>query len=135
MPDVSPTARPEVARTLPKTAPRRNARKCRLLLGSIGFSAPGAVDGWPPFRQVPGPRPELLRSFHLSHVPFHLEAGEPLHVAWEVGIRAHALLFVGSGIRCPVLDDLIARLLLGVEARIDILLGRGAAHQADHRTG
>jgi hypothetical protein len=31
---VSPTARPEVARTLPKTAPRRNARKCRLLLGS-----------------------------------------------------------------------------------------------------
>src|SRR5215813_7920628 len=135
MPDVSPTARPEVARTLPKTAPRRNARKCRLLLGSIGFSAPGAVDGGPHLRQRPGTCPEWLRSFHFSKVPFHLKAGDPLNVAWGVVIRAHALLFVGSGIRCPVLDDLIARLLLGVEACIDVLLGRGAAHQADHRTG
>src|SRR5262249_56347888 len=50
-------------------------------------------------------------------------------------IHAHALPFVGGGIGRPVLDDLIARLLLGVEARIDILLGRGATHQADHRTG
>src|SRR5262249_57867968 len=93
--------------TLPKTAPRRNARKCRLLLGSIGFSAPGAVDGGPHLRQRPGTCPELLPSFHLSHVPVHLAAGEPLHVAWEVGIPAHALLFFGSGIRSPVLADLI----------------------------
>src|SRR6516225_1579996 len=101
----------------------------------IGFSAPGGVDGGPHLRQRPGTRPELLGSLHLSHVPFHLEASEPLHVAWEVVIRAHALLFVGGGIGRPVLYDLIARLLLGVEARVDILLGRGAAHQADHRTG
>src|SRR5215510_6420757 len=132
MPAVSPTARPEAARTLPKTAPRRNARKCRFLLG---FSASGGVDGWPHLRQRPGTRPEPLGSLHLSHIPFHLEAGEPLHIAREVDIRAHALPFVGGGIGRPVLDDLIARLLLGVEARIDILLGRGAAHQADHRTG
>src|SRR5262249_9038017 len=53
-----------------------------------------------------------------------------LHIAWEVDIRAHALVFVGGGIRRPVLNDLVARLLLGVEARIDVLLVRGAAHQA-----
>src|SRR5215831_3073605 len=101
----------------------------------VGFSASGGVDGRPHLRQRPGTRPELLGSLHLSHVPFHLEAGEPLHIAREVHIRAHALPFVGGGIGRPVLDDLIARLLLGVEARIDVLLGRGAAHQADHRTG
>src|SRR5262249_20829872 len=65
----------------------------------------------------------------------HLEASEPFHIAWKINTRSHALHFVGGGIRRPVLDDLIARLLLGVEARIDVLLVRGAAHQADHRTG
>src|SRR5262245_54724373 len=85
----------------------------------IGFSAPGGVDGGPDLRQRPGTCPELLLSLHLSHVPFHLKASEPLHIAWEVVIRAHALLFVGGGIRRQVLDDLIARLLLGVVACID----------------
>src|SRR5258707_1931498 len=99
------------------------------------FSAPGAVDRRPHPRQRPGTRPEPLFLLHFSYVPSHLETGEPLHIAWEVDIRAHALLFVGGGIRRQVLDELIARLLLGVEARIDVLLGRGAAHQADHRTG
>jgi len=37
-------------------------------------------------------------------------------------------------IHCALLtEEYVAQ--LGVEARIDILLGRGAPHQADHRTG
>src|SRR5262245_64923619 len=76
----------------------------------VGFSASGGVDGWPHLRQRPGTRPEPLGSLHLSHIPFHLKAGEPLHIAREVDIRAHALPFVGGGIGRPALDDLIARL-------------------------
>src|SRR5215813_3075254 len=91
------------------------------------FSAPGAVDRRPHPRQRPGARPEPLFLLHFSYVPFHLETGEPFHVAREVHIRSHALHFVGGGIRRPVLDDLIARFLLGVEARIDVLLGCGPA--------
>src|SRR6516162_7569875 len=99
------------------------------------FSAPGAVDRRPHPRQRPGAHPEPPFLLHFSYVPLHLEAGEPFHVAREVDIRSHALHFVGGGIRRPVLDDLIARLLLGVEARIDVLLVCGSTHQADHRTG
>src|ERR1700757_1989798 len=99
------------------------------------FSPPGAVDRRPPPRQRPRARPEPLFLLHFSYVPFHLETGEPFHVAREVDARSHALHFVGGGISRPVLDDLIARLLLGVEARIDVLLRRGSAHQLDHRAG
>src|SRR5262249_22338024 len=99
------------------------------------FSAPGAVDRRLPPGQRPGARPEPLFLLHFSYVPFHLETGEPFHVAREVDARSHALHFVGGGIGRPVLDDLIARLLLGVEAGIDVLLGCGSTHQPDHGAG
>src|SRR2546430_7113279 len=102
---------------------------------SCWSSAPDTVDRRLPPRQRPGPRPEPLFLLHFSYVPFHLETGEPFHIAWEVDIRAHALFFVGGGIRRQVLDELIARLLLGVEARIDALLGCGSTHQLDHGAG
>src|SRR5215471_9452866 len=61
----------------------------------IGFSAPGGVDGRAHFRQRPGTRPELQLAFHLSHVPFHLEASEPFDIAWEIDARSHTLLLIG----------------------------------------
>src|SRR5256714_3819524 len=125
------TARREAARTLPKPATPRNARKCRC----IGFSAPAGVDCRVHLRQRPGTRSEPRFAVHLSHVPLHLEAGEPFHVARQVDVRSHALPLVGGGIGRPVLDDPITRLLLGIEARIDVLLRRRAAHQADHCAG
>src|SRR5215813_4259168 len=124
-------ARREAARTLPKTATPRNARKCR----RIGFSAAGGVDRRVHPRQAPGTRPKLRLAVHLSHVPLHLEAGEPFHVARQVDAGSHALPLIGGGIGRAVLDDLIARLLLGIEARIDVLLRCRTAHQADHCTG
>src|SRR6266852_1359381 len=99
------------------------------------FSAPDAVDRRLHPRQRPGARPEPLFLLHFSYVPFHLETGEPFYVAREVDARSHALHFVGGGIRRQVLDDLIARLLLRVEARIDVLLGCGSTHQLDHGAG
>src|SRR5262245_23567330 len=100
-------ARREAARTLPKTATPRNARKCR----RIGFSAAaGGVDRRVHPRQAPGTRPELRLAIHLSHVPLHLETGEPFHVARQVDVRSHALPLIGGGIGRAVLDDLIARL-------------------------
>jgi hypothetical protein len=32
---------------------------------------------------------------HLSHIPFHLEAGEPFHIAREINACSHAPPFVG----------------------------------------
>src|SRR5262249_36452926 len=125
------TARREAARTLPKTATPRNARKCR----RIGVSAAAGVDRRVYPRQRPGTRPELRLSVHLSHVPLHLQAGEPFHVAWQVDIRSHALPLVGGGIGRTALDDLVSSLLLGIEARVDVLLRRGAGQQAEHCTG
>src|SRR5262245_2589990 len=90
---MSATARLEAARTLPKTAARRNARKWRNI---AGCSAAGAVDGGAHARQRPGSRAELGLALHLPHVPFHLKPGEPFHVAWKVDIRSHALLLVGG---------------------------------------
>src|SRR5262249_2692272 len=90
---VSPAARLEAARTLPKTASRRNARKWRDV---AGFSAASGVDRGAHARQLPGSRPELGLALHLPHVPFHLKTGEPFHVAWKVDIHSHALLLVGG---------------------------------------
>src|SRR5262245_29382764 len=81
------------ARTLPKTASRRNARKWRDV---AGFSAASGVDRGAHARQLPGSRPELGLALHLPHVPFHLKTGEPFHVAWKVDIHSHALLLVGG---------------------------------------
>src|SRR5260221_9429809 len=81
------------ARTLPKTASRRNARKWRDV---AGFSAASGVDRGTHSRQRPGSGPEVGLALHLPYVPFHLKTGEPFHVAWKVDIRSHALLLVGG---------------------------------------
>src|SRR4029077_7622304 len=103
------TARREAARTLPKTATPRNARKCPC----IGFSAATGVDCRVHPRQRTGTRPEPGLAVPFSRVPRHLAAGEPFHLARQGDVRSHALPLVGGGIGRPVLDDLIARLLLG----------------------
>src|SRR5262249_56862174 len=81
-----------------KTAPATQRSKTPSI---IGFSTPGAVDRRAYPRQRPRARPEPLFLLHFSYVPFHLEAGEPFHVAREGDIRSHALPFVAGGIPCP----------------------------------
>src|SRR5215831_9842815 len=55
------------------------------------------IDGRVHLWQRPGAtQPErLFLPPFFSDIPFHLKAGEPLHIAWEVDIRSHALRFVG----------------------------------------
>src|SRR5262249_60582527 len=89
-----------------KTAPATQRSKTPSI---IGFSTPGAVDRRAYPRQRPRARPEPLFLLHFSYVPFHLEAGEPFHVAREGCIRWHAPDFAGCVIRCAGLVCLVAR--------------------------
>ena len=44
-----------------------------------------------------------VRGVRLSHFLFHLQAGEPFDVAWQIDRRLHALCFLSGRKRCPLL--------------------------------
>src|SRR5262245_44248741 len=146
---VAQSPRPKVARTLPKTARRRNARKCPELLDSqaAGGKRAGArqranapastspVERRTHLRQRVHARCRLLSQAHLLNVPLHLQAGEPFDIAREIDVGPHAADLVHGSIGRQVLDDLVAGLLLGIEAPLDVLVARASAQQADHHAG
>src|SRR5438067_3654243 len=77
-----------------------------------------------------GPRLVLLS--HPLHRRLHLQASKPFDIAGQVDLRAclHAACAIGRCVLRPILDDLLARLVLGGHADVHILLAGRAGKDA-----